>query len=160
MYGQWSECSVTCGGGTRHRTAVCVDSESNTLDDDKCSAIVPKKTQICQAETCPIWKTGDWTEVEIYQFKYSKCVEFIILYNYGKLDNNLYFIFHGKCNVTCGKGIKQRPYWCEVKDRAVEGRYCSNESIPKHMQICHARPCASWFLGTWSEVCKTARSES
>ena len=72
MYGQWSECSVTCGGGTRHRTAVCVDSESNTLDDEKCSAIVPKKTQICQAETCPIWKTGDWTEVEIYQFKYSK----------------------------------------------------------------------------------------
>ena len=89
MYGQWSECSVTCGGGTRHRTAVCVDSESNTLDDDKCSAIVPKKTQICQAETCPIWKTGDWTEVEIYHFKYSKCVEFI--------DINAYFI--QLCNI-------------------------------------------------------------
>ena len=63
MYGQWSECSLTCGGGIRYRTAVCVDSESKTLEDDKCSAILPEKTQKCGIESCPEWKSGDWTEV-------------------------------------------------------------------------------------------------
>ena len=101
------------------------------------------------------WGLDGGRNISIQIFKMCR-----VLYNYVTLNNNLYFIFHYKCNVTCGKGIKQRPYWCEVKDRAVEGRYCSNESIPKHIQICEARPCASWFLGTWSEVCKTAGSES
>ena len=63
MYGQWSECSLTCGGGVMYRTAVCVDSESKTLEDDKCSAILPEKTQKCGIESCPEWKSGDWTEV-------------------------------------------------------------------------------------------------
>ena len=63
MYGQWSACSSTCGGGIMYRTAVCVDSESKTLEDDKCSAIVPEKTQECGIESCPEWKSGDWTEV-------------------------------------------------------------------------------------------------
>ena len=63
MYGQWSACSLTCGGGVMYRTAVCVDSESKTLEDDKCSAIVPEKTQECGIESCPEWKSGDWTEV-------------------------------------------------------------------------------------------------
>ena len=106
------------------------------------------------------WGLDGGRNISIQIFKMCRVILRHILYNYGKLDNNLYFIFHGKCNVTCGKGIKQRPYWCEVKDRAVEGRYCSNESIPKHIKICEASPCASWFLGTWSEVYKTAQSES
>ena len=104
------------------------------------------------------WGLDGGRNISIQIFKMCRVLRHI-LYNYGTLDNKC-FIFHGKCNVTCGKGIKQRPYWCEVKDRAVEGRYCSNESIPKHKQICDARPCASWFSGTWSEVCKTAQSES
>ena len=68
MYGQWSDCSVPCGGGIRYRTAVCVDSEANTLENDQCSAIVPEKTQECSIESCPMWKIGDWTEVKWIYF--------------------------------------------------------------------------------------------
>ena len=64
MYGQWSACSVTCGAGIRYRTAVCVDSESNTLSDEKCSSVEPEKTQKCERDICPTWRTGDWTEVK------------------------------------------------------------------------------------------------
>ena len=66
MYGQWSDCSQTCGGGMRYRTAVCVDSESNTLEDSKCLSIVPEKAQECKIESCPNWKVGDWTEVNMH----------------------------------------------------------------------------------------------
>ena len=72
MYGQWSACSLTCGGGVMYRTAVCVDSESKTLEDDKCSAIVPEKTQECGTESCPEWKSGDWTEVNQNLFSHMK----------------------------------------------------------------------------------------
>ena len=64
MYGQWSDCSVTCGAGNKYRTAVCVDSEANTLQDDTCSAIEPEKTHKCGMDTCPKWRSGDWTEVK------------------------------------------------------------------------------------------------
>ena len=63
MYGQWSGCSATCGGGVQYRTAVCVDPESKTLKEDKCLAIRAEKRKECGMETCPAWKTGDWTEV-------------------------------------------------------------------------------------------------
>ena len=66
MYGQWSDCSLTCGGGIMYRTAVCVDSESKTLEDDKCSAIIPEKTQKCGIGSCPEWRSGDWTEVKCF----------------------------------------------------------------------------------------------
>ena len=36
--------------------------------------------------------------------------------------------------------------------KTIDGRYCSNQSVPRHIQICIPRPCASWFSGEWSEV--------
>ena len=78
MYGQWSNCSLTCGGGIQHRTAVCVDSEAKTLDDGKCFAIASETTQKCGIEECPKWQTGDWTEVTNISHK---CIK-IFLLNY------------------------------------------------------------------------------
>ena len=74
MYGQWSDCSSTCGGGVQYRTAVCVDSEARTLNGGKCFAIEPKRTQKCGKGDCPKWRTGDWTEVTtlIYTILYRK----------------------------------------------------------------------------------------
>ena len=88
MYGRWSDCSLTCGGGIQHRTAVCVDSEAKTLDDGKCFAIASETTQKCEIEECPKWQTGDWTEVtnishkciKIFLFKTINCVEFYLFF--------------------------------------------------------------------------------
>jgi len=62
-YGHWSDCSVTCGGGRQHRDAICVDSDGKSLPEEKCSAIEPLTSKECGTETCPKWRTGDWTSV-------------------------------------------------------------------------------------------------
>ena len=38
-----------------------------------------------------------------------------------------------ECNVTCGRGIRQRPYWCQLDGGAIQRRdLCNPTSIPKH----------------------------
>ena len=96
MYGQWSDCSLTCGGGVMYRTAVCVDSESKTLEDDKCSAIVPEKTQTCGIESCPEWKSGDWTEVSPKLYQHLRCV-----WGLNNTDRNMLLIIYLYQLVQC-----------------------------------------------------------
>ena len=55
------------------------------------------------------------------------------------------------CNVTCGPGIRQRPYWCEVDQKKIDARYCSDQGVPRHIQVCVPRPCASWSVTEWSD---------
>ena len=62
-YGHWSDCNVTCGGGRQQRHAVCVDVDGKSLSDEKCVALEAVTSRECGTETCPEWKTGDWTSV-------------------------------------------------------------------------------------------------
>ena len=90
MYGRWSDCSLTCGGGIQYRTAVCVDSEAKTLDDGKCFAIASETTQKCGKEDCPKWRTGDWTEVTNIPYK---CIQ-IFLFKPLIMLNFIYELLH------------------------------------------------------------------
>ena len=49
-------------------------------------------------------------------------------------------------------GVRQRPYWCEVDGKTIDGRYCAGESVPRHIETCTEKPCTSWFVGKWSKV--------
>jgi hypothetical protein len=62
-YGDWSSCSVTCGGGWQKREGLCVDSDGKILPQEKCSAIEAVLGQECATKSCPKWQTGDWTSV-------------------------------------------------------------------------------------------------
>lgn len=58
-----SQCSKSCGGGTRRRRAMCVNTYNDVLDDSKCSQQEKLTVQRCSDFSCPQWKTGDWSEV-------------------------------------------------------------------------------------------------
>lgn len=58
-----SQCSKSCGGGTRRRRAMCVNTYNDILDDSKCSQQEKLTVQRCSDFSCPQWKTGDWSEV-------------------------------------------------------------------------------------------------
>lgn len=63
-----SQCSKSCGGGTRRRGAVCRKSSDDDDGDDgddesNCSQRDKLTVQTCNEFLCPQWKTGDWSEV-------------------------------------------------------------------------------------------------
>ena len=59
-YGQWSECSKTCGNGERVRQKICtVDNVTSTIcDDSKKESLI----DFCNTQLCPPeWRPGKWT---------------------------------------------------------------------------------------------------
>ncbi|XP_078679014.1 A disintegrin and metalloproteinase with thrombospondin motifs 9-like [Branchiostoma floridae x Branchiostoma belcheri] len=58
---QWSECTRTCGGGSRFRDASCLDSSGNPVSHDECDASNRIVDQICNDHACPQWVVNDWT---------------------------------------------------------------------------------------------------
>lgn len=52
-------------------------------------------------------------------------------------------------------GVRQRPYWCEVEEKKIDGRYCTGEKVPRHIDVCQEKPCTSWYIGNWSECTST-----
>ena len=81
-YGDWSQCTRSCGGGIRYRTVHCwrmiipgLDSSvSNSLCNETES---PPATEQCAEEPCgPQWETSDWSEVSLtlgHQLKSGLC---------------------------------------------------------------------------------------
>ncbi|XP_023245593.1 ADAMTS-like protein 3 [Copidosoma floridanum] len=66
LSGEWSICSVPCGGGSRSRPVFCIEENGNAtskLPDYKCNASrKPKYQEICNAFSCPMWEPGEWSE--------------------------------------------------------------------------------------------------
>lgn len=65
QYSPWSQCSRTCGGGIKTRTANCVDGRNNTIDDSHCHAKDKYVRHTCNHERCPMWTYEDWTAVSV-----------------------------------------------------------------------------------------------
>ncbi|XP_064632863.1 A disintegrin and metalloproteinase with thrombospondin motifs 9-like [Lineus longissimus] len=61
-FGEWSECSTTCGGGFQYRDATCVDDQGVSYPDSECSTSKKITSQNCQELRCPDWTASDWSQ--------------------------------------------------------------------------------------------------
>lgn len=52
--GPWSECSVTCGTGTKTRSVICVQAGTNIYATGCPAESKPTALEPCQMTTCPI----------------------------------------------------------------------------------------------------------
>ncbi|KAM6985144.1 A disintegrin and metalloproteinase with thrombospondin motifs 19-like [Aplochiton taeniatus] len=59
--GVWSECSVKCGRGARHRLVKCTNPRR------KCDlSTLPREVEDCEDYSkCYIWRTGDWAKCSV-----------------------------------------------------------------------------------------------
>ncbi|XP_038060636.1 A disintegrin and metalloproteinase with thrombospondin motifs 9-like [Patiria miniata] len=126
-FGEWGQCSATCGGGIRSRLVLCRLRSGRTLSDSSCNLLSrPENTRICSANPCPTrhsWRTRPWSW----------------------------------CSVTCGTGTQQRSVTCEDEAGAVkEDEECGMEGAekPASERECLEQECPSapaWKVGDWSE---------
>lgn len=68
-----SQCSVSCGRGTKQREIACVFQNQTQIKDAHCSHLPrPRAQTACRAQGCPAWKANRWREV---------CLLFLLLHD-------------------------------------------------------------------------------
>uniref|UniRef100_A0A8C5PPJ1 ADAM metallopeptidase with thrombospondin type 1 motif 19 n=1 Tax=Leptobrachium leishanense TaxID=445787 RepID=A0A8C5PPJ1_9ANUR len=59
--GVWSECSLKCGKGVRHRSVKCTNPRKKCLLSTR-----PKEMEDCEDYSkCYLWRTGDWSKCSV-----------------------------------------------------------------------------------------------
>ncbi|BFZ08740.1 hypothetical protein BsWGS_11778 [Bradybaena similaris] len=65
-YGSWTECSASCGAGTKHRYVSCMDYHGNKIEEKECSHLPqPPKMENCMLQPCGDWRQGDWSDCTV-----------------------------------------------------------------------------------------------
>ncbi|KAJ8046666.1 A disintegrin and metalloproteinase with thrombospondin motifs 9 [Holothuria leucospilota] len=137
QHGSWGECSVSCGRGTKVRSARCLRYDGMQINDDMCNpATKPVEDQSCEMPACDgdqifslgartfagQWRMGAWTE----------------------------------CSETCGPGKKERYVTCSSLDGTpTDDNMCDPVLRPSSMEVCEVRPCTHWESGIWQECSKS-----
>ncbi|XP_025019242.1 A disintegrin and metalloproteinase with thrombospondin motifs 16 isoform X2 [Python bivittatus] len=133
--GNWSGCSLTCGGGERFRDVHCmqrIQYEPEWVSDSLCQIPAPVTRELCNTQRCPpTWSIGPWSE----------------------------------CSRTCGKGWRKRTVLCKSFSSSpwaqlLSDAACATELKPKMQDICLLKRCyknkkLQWFVSTWTECSVT-----
>ncbi|ETE64196.1 A disintegrin and metalloproteinase with thrombospondin motifs 16, partial [Ophiophagus hannah] len=133
--GNWSGCSLTCGGGERFRDVHCmqrIQYEPERVSDTLCQIPAPVTRELCNTQRCPpTWSTGPWSE----------------------------------CSRTCGKGWRKRTVLCKSFsssrwDQILPDVACATELKPKMQETCLTKRCyknkkLQWFVSAWTECSVT-----
>ncbi|VDL72102.1 unnamed protein product [Nippostrongylus brasiliensis] len=167
--GEWSKCSVTCGGGWRRRAVTC---DGLICDDTK----KPRMFDSCNNTPCPpksnnTWQISPWThcsttcgqgvrhrEVYCQRGRRMRAPDSVCDANRRPATvSNCYLTacpaYHwttttwSKCSKTCGKGTQFRFVECRVK--TPNATKLSEPAVPKD---CDLNACESefqWQIGPW-----------
>ncbi|CDI78561.1 microneme protein 2, putative [Eimeria praecox] len=125
-WGEWSDCSATCGGGTRHREREGYPQEGElyggqTLEEQ---GIAVRETGTCNEKPCPVDATcGEWTAFS-------------------------------ECSKPCGGGTQERRREPWLDNAEHGGRSCA-EQHPEGQTFsvqCNTQPCpVDEIPGEWEE---------
>nr|XP_033782394.1 A disintegrin and metalloproteinase with thrombospondin motifs 9 isoform X3 [Geotrypetes seraphini] len=163
-FSAWSECSKSCGGGTRRRRAVCISSSNDVLDESKCSQQEKITMQRCNDVLCPQWQTGDWSECLVTCGKGHKHRQAWCQFGEERLNDRfceseikpeIVQICQqqectswqvgpwGQCTALCGQGYQIRAVKCVAGayGTVVDDSECDAATQPTDTQDCEIAPC-------------------
>uniref|UniRef100_A0A4W4GDV2 Peptidase M12B domain-containing protein n=1 Tax=Electrophorus electricus TaxID=8005 RepID=A0A4W4GDV2_ELEEL len=162
-YSPWSECSQSCEGGRRHRSAICGNSSGNS-DDSKCNSSERITEQSCSDFPCPQWKIGDWTECMVtcgrgYRHRQRWCQ-----FREERVDERFCDAAKpesvqacqqqacaswqvgpwGQCSATCGPGYQMRAVKCVLGSyhSVIDDTECNAATRPTDTQDCEISQCS------------------
>ncbi|XP_051531405.1 A disintegrin and metalloproteinase with thrombospondin motifs 9 [Myxocyprinus asiaticus] len=161
-YSPWSECSRSCGGGTRRRSAVCGKS-AEAVDESKCNPQDKLAVQPCNEFLCPQWKTGEWSECLVTCGKGYKHRQAWCQFGEERLDDRFCDSSKpesvqacqqqecaswqvgpwGQCTTTCGPGYQLRAVKCVVGSygSVMDDSECNAATRPTETQDCELSQC-------------------
>ncbi|KAK7069503.1 Adamts12p, partial [Halocaridina rubra] len=157
VIGEWTKCSVECGGGLQGRNVECF--EMNTLSPVESEFCVEEKAQslqICNEMECGEWQVGDWEECSaacdvgerqrpVWCPEDKVCpastqppeVEPCNLGPCAKWVEGPWSL----CTKSCGGGHQLRHVKCVDVRTQEPARTCPRETKPKHKMACHGHRC-------------------
>ncbi|XP_043196145.1 thrombospondin type-1 domain-containing protein 4-like isoform X1 [Amphibalanus amphitrite] len=119
----FSECTKTCGGGTKTTEVVCMKRKRKQLAPDRdCKELSrPEPTTLsCNPQPCPaMWQPGAWSA----------------------------------CSVSCGSGQQSRPMVCVRDGRMEPPERCPGGQPADQSRPCQQPACGAgglWRIGRWS----------
>ncbi|XP_078345694.1 coadhesin-like isoform X2 [Oculina patagonica] len=112
-WGEFGECSVTCGGGSRQKERKCNNPEpkyfGKTCEEQGLGPNI--QSEPCNTEPCPVdGGFSEWTEFS-------------------------------ECTVTCGGGVHERSRECTNPEPAYNGKNCDELGPAMESEICNTEPC-------------------
>jgi thrombospondin motif-containing protein 9 len=127
VYGEFSDCSVTCGSGVQVSHAHCQDAEfpEKVLPENFCNkSSKPYPIVIkCSRPLClPRWKVSEWS----------------------------------LCTAICGGGSQERLVECvQIDDQETENillpESCDQATRPPQRRECNTHSCGKWKISKWSD---------
>ncbi|KAM4707185.1 A disintegrin and metalloproteinase with thrombospondin motifs 12 [Discoglossus pictus] len=159
--GNWSKCSINCGGGFKTRDVQCTDvHENRPLRPFHChsSGENPKQNISCNTEPCLSWLAKPWSECT------KTCgggirQRYVICPRDDRCDWKKSPVTSIKCNeepcvswkinswtecsTTCGEGIQERTIECiSTTNKKMNQSICeSEEQKPPETQPCNLQEC-------------------
>ncbi|XP_056137689.1 LOW QUALITY PROTEIN: A disintegrin and metalloproteinase with thrombospondin motifs 20-like [Lampris incognitus] len=166
QYSAWSQCSKTCGRGTRTRDSYCMNNLGRRLVDRECSEYQRLVTESCNEQPCPKWFASEWSECLVTCGKgmRHRQVSCSMAIGEEKLSQHLCDAstkpptvgscelpecaswqvgVWGPCAVTCGHGYQMRAVRCVSGPygETVDDRECNAAARPRDSQECEMPAC-------------------
>ncbi|XP_060744113.1 ADAMTS-like protein 2 [Tachysurus vachellii] len=178
----WSECSARCGRqGVRSREVRC------SMDAHLCNESTrPINQRECDGPACDRrWIVSDWGPCsgpcgEGRMMRYVVCksgngkvisdghcdreLKPLTVQPCGAANCPAHWVEQEweQCNVTCGRGVKNRQVVCAGLEAGVFKEFtehvCDHSPKPEETAACFERPCSKWFTTSWSQCSKTCGS--
>nr|CAB3266608.1 SCO-spondin-like [Phallusia mammillata] len=161
-WSNWSDCSITCGGGAQSQSRRCLNGEVGT---GQCIGNTTR-SRACASEDCPVWGDfGSWTSCSTscgggQRNQTRQCIggtpgqngcegSDIVIENCNNHPCPVWRPWGewSSCPVTCGGGKQRADRTCNIG--GVPGSSCSGRDF--RQRDCNAQACPVWSeFGSWT----------